>query len=173
VRLCDVARAKGAALHLDGARLWQCGPFYGRELAEVAELFDSVYVSFYKDLRAGAGCALAGDAGLVAEARVWQVRHGGRMFSVLPLLLGAEQGLDELLPRMPELVAYAKELAAAVLSARSGLHVLPDPPQTAMFRLLQPPSRVVEWTVSTDDLERPADEVAADVLQKLDDAADG
>ena len=34
--------------HLDGARLWECRPFYGREYAEIARLFDTVYVSFYK-----------------------------------------------------------------------------------------------------------------------------
>lgn len=170
VALCDVARATGAALHLDGARLWQCGPFYGRELAEIAALFDTVYVSFYKDLRAGAGCALAGDAELVAEARVWQIRQGGRMFSVLPLLLAAEQGLDDVLPRMPELVARAKEVAAAVLDAREGLHVLPDPPQTAMFHVLQPPKRHAEWTASVDDLARPVSEVVEELLAKLDEA---
>src|SRR6476659_2964538 len=70
----DAARAGGAAVHLYGARLWQCGPFYERALDEIAGLFDTVYVSFYKDLRAPAGCALAGPADFVAEARVWQVR---------------------------------------------------------------------------------------------------
>ena len=30
VATCEAARVRGAALHLDGARLWQCGPFYGR-----------------------------------------------------------------------------------------------------------------------------------------------
>src|SRR3954451_9903666 len=33
------ARATGVALHLDGARLWQCGPFYRRPLNEIAALF--------------------------------------------------------------------------------------------------------------------------------------
>ena len=35
------ARRHGAALHLDGARLWQCGPFYRRPLREIAALFDT------------------------------------------------------------------------------------------------------------------------------------
>src|SRR6185369_15444353 len=50
------ARARGAALHLDGARLWESQPFYGRPLAEIAGLFDSVYVSTYKTLGGLAGC---------------------------------------------------------------------------------------------------------------------
>src|SRR6187399_2210271 len=51
--LCEQAawaQQHGAALHLDGARLWESVPHYGRTLAEVCALFDSVYVSFYKTL---------------------------------------------------------------------------------------------------------------------------
>lgn len=135
VETCEAAREHGLALHLDGARLWQCGPFYGRPLTEIASLFDTVYVSFYKDLGAPAGCALAGPEELVAEARVWQVRHGGRLFTAYPFLLAAERGLDELLPRMPAYVERARELAAA-LAALDGIEIAPDPPQTAMFHVV-------------------------------------
>ncbi|MGI8698645.1 MAG: threonine aldolase family protein, partial [Mycobacteriales bacterium] len=71
------ARERGIALHLDGARLWEAQPFYGRPHAELAGLFDSVSVSFYKGLGGLAGAALASDAATIAEARVWQRRHGG------------------------------------------------------------------------------------------------
>ena len=89
VATCEAARARGAALHLDGARLWQCAGFYKKTLAEIAGLFDTVYVSFYKDLRAPAGCALAGPRDVIDEARIWQVRHGGRLFNAYPYLLAA------------------------------------------------------------------------------------
>jgi threonine aldolase len=135
VATCEAARAHGAALHLDGARLWQCPPFYGRPLAEIASLFDSVYVSFYKDLGAPAGCALAGERGLVDEARVWQVRHGGRLFAAFPYLVAAERGLDEILPRIDAYVERARELASIVASI-DDLTVDPDPAQTAMFHAL-------------------------------------
>lgn len=134
VATAAAARAKGAALHLDGARLWQCGPFYGRPLDEIAALFDTVYVSYYKDLGAPASCALAGPAEVIAQARVWLVRHGGRMFSVFPLMLAAERGLDEVLPRMADYVAHTRALAAA-LTEVDGVSIVPDPPQTAMFHL--------------------------------------
>jgi threonine aldolase len=132
---CEAARTRGAALHLDGARLWQCGPFYERPLTEIAALFDTVYVSFYKDLGAPAGCALAGPEDLIGEARVWQVRHGGRLFAAYPYLLAAELGLDERLPRMPELVERAR-LAGEALAAIDGLTIVPDPPQTAMLHVV-------------------------------------
>ena len=132
---CAKARDEGIALHMDGARLWQCAPFYQRALAEIAELFDTVYVSFYKDLGAPAGAALTGTKVVIDEARVWQIRHGGRLFTAYPFLIAAERGLDEVLPRMPEFVARANELAAA-LSVLDGVEIVPDPPQTAMFHLL-------------------------------------
>jgi len=135
VATCGAARAAGAALHLDGARLWQCGPFYGRPLADIAALFDTVYVSFYKDLGAPAGCALAGPQDLIQEARVWQIRHGGRLFSAYPYLLAAERGLDERLPRMPELVERAR-LAGGALGAIDDVTVVPDPPQAAMLHAI-------------------------------------
>jgi threonine aldolase len=135
VATCAAARRRGAFLHLDGARLWQCGPFYERPLDEIAALFDSVYVSFYKDLGAPAGCALAGPADLVAEARVWQVRHGGRLFSAFPYLVAAELGLDETLPQMPALVERARA-AGQALAALPDVTVVPNPPQTAMFHVI-------------------------------------
>jgi threonine aldolase len=91
-------------------------------------------VSFYKDLRAPAGCALAGPADVIDEARIWQIRHGGRMFSVLPLLLAAERGLDEVLPRMPELVEHARA-AGRALASLDDVSVVPDPPQSAMLHV--------------------------------------
>ena len=135
VATCTAARTRGLALHLDGARLWQCTAFYERALDEIAALFDTVYVSFYKDLGAPAGCALAGTRDAIDEARVWQVRHGGRLFAAFPYLLAAERGLDEILPRLDAYAGRARELAAG-LARIEGLSIDPDPPQTAMFHAL-------------------------------------
>src|ERR1700682_3406605 len=83
------ARAQGAAVHMDGARLWESGPFYARSYAEIAGLFDSVYVSFYKGIGAIAGAALTGTAPFIAEARLWQRRHGGDLVELYPFVLSA------------------------------------------------------------------------------------
>jgi threonine aldolase len=128
------ARRRGVALHLDGARLWQCGPFYRRPLSEIAALFDTVYVSLYKDLGGLGGCVLAGPKNVIAEARVWRIRHGGRLSTYEPMALSAERGLDELLPRMPAFVRKAREIGAA-LARVDGIDVLPDPPQVAMLHV--------------------------------------
>lgn len=134
VALSERARERGVPLHLDGARLWESQPFYGRPHAEIADLADSVYVSFYKGLGGMAGAALAGPADLVAEARRWRTRHGGTLFTLLPYAVAARHGLSTRLPRMQEYVDRARDLAIG-LDALDGVRVLPQPPHTNAFRL--------------------------------------
>lgn len=128
------ARESGVALHLDGARLWESAPFYERSHAEIAGLFDSVYVSFYKGLGGIAGCALAGPASFVAEARVWQRRHGGNVVQLYPYVLSARAALAKRLGRMPLYVQKARSIAAR-LARVEGIEIVPDPPQTNMMHL--------------------------------------
>ena len=130
----DWARGHEVGLHLDGARLWEAQPYYDRPHDEIAGLFDSVYVSFYKGLGGMAGAALAGDQDLVSEARVWQRRHGGTLVTMFPFVIAAEAALDERLERMPVYLDHARALAAA-LAAVDGVEVVPDPPQTPLFHL--------------------------------------
>ena len=128
------ARAMGAAVHLDGARLWESAPYYGRTLATVAALFDTVYVSFYKGLGALAGCCLAGEAEVIAEARLWRKRHGGTLFGLWPLAASALAALELRLPRMPQYVAHAGAIAESLRGA-PGIEVIPQRPPTNMMRL--------------------------------------
>ena len=129
------ARQRGIALHMDGARLWEAQPFYDRPHAEIAALFDSIYVSFYKGLGGIAGAALAGEAAFVDEARVWQRRQGGNLVTLHPFVVAAELALDERLERLPVHAAHARALAAA-LSEVEGIEIVPDPPQTPLFHVL-------------------------------------
>lgn len=108
------ARDRGAAVHLDGARLWACGPAYDRPLSAIAALFDSTYVSFYKDLGGVAGAALAGSADLVGQAREWRHRHGGALYGMWPLAASALAGLRRHLPQMAAYTAHAVAIAAAL-----------------------------------------------------------
>jgi threonine aldolase len=127
-------REHGVSLHVDGARLWESQPFYDRPLDEIAALADSVYVSFYKALGGFGGAALAGPEDVVAQARRWQRRHGGNLFSLLPYAVAARDGLRTRLPRMADYRARAIELAARVAEL-DGVRVTPSPPQTNAFRV--------------------------------------
>jgi threonine aldolase len=132
--LVGLARERGAAVHLDGARLWESGPFYARPLSEIAGLFDSVYVSFYKGLGGLSGSMLLGDDDVVAEAREWRRRHGGTLYQLWPYAAAGLAGLRLRLPRMPAYVEHARAIAA-VLAGIEGVTVAPDPPQTPMMHL--------------------------------------
>jgi threonine aldolase len=132
------ARERGAAVHLDGARLWEATPFYERfaskSIADVAALFDTVYVSFYKGLGAIAGCCLAGDEDVTAELSVWRTRHGGRCFMLWPYAASALTALRAQLPLMPKYYRHALRVARA-LRDLPGVEVLPDPVQSPMMHI--------------------------------------
>ncbi|HET9221540.1 MAG TPA: beta-eliminating lyase-related protein, partial [Roseiflexaceae bacterium] len=128
------ARERSIPTHLDGARLWECRPFYDRAHAEIAALFDTVYVSFYKTLGGIAGAALAGPADVIAEARVWQHRHGGTLIHLFPYVLAAQQGLEARLGRIEAYCRKAVEVAVA-LREFPQIAIVPDPPVTNMMHV--------------------------------------
>jgi len=130
--IAGAARKGGVALHLDGARLWESQPFYGKPHAEIAGLFDTVYVAFDKGLGALGGGMLAGSSSFIAEGRIWQRRAGGRMLRSFPYQLSALQALDERLPRMRAYHDRAKAIAA-VLGPMPGLRVTPSIPEANAF----------------------------------------
>ncbi len=128
------ARAHGAKVHMDGARLWESQPYYGRSYAEICALFDTVYVSFYKIIGGIAGAALAGPADVIREARVWRHRHGGRMIRMFPMVISAQRGMRDRLGRMADYHQKAVDIAEA-LRPLANVEIVPDPPHTNMMHL--------------------------------------
>jgi threonine aldolase len=128
------AREHNIAMHMDGARLWESAPYYGRSYAEVAALFDTAYVSFYKGVGGIAGAALTGSADFIAEARVWQRRHGGNLVQLYPYVIAAREGLRMRLPRFAGYHERAVRIAKA-LTKVPGIVVKPNPPQTNMMHV--------------------------------------
>ena len=132
--LCAHAVSRGMKLHLDGARLWECQPYYGRTYAEIVAPFDSVYVSFYKILGGLPGAMLAGPSGLIEQARIWQRRQGGNLQQQAPSAIAAKLGLDHHLPKIPLYVAKAAEIAD-VLREFDLVRIVPEHPPTNMMHL--------------------------------------
>lgn len=128
------AREHDVALHMDGARLWQCPSYYGKTLAEIAALFDSVYVSFYKDLGALPGAALAGPQWFVDAARTWVRRSGGNLYTLYPNILSARRSLRTHLPTIAQ-AAEAAQWVAAFFDGHAGFETVPRRPLTNMFHL--------------------------------------
>ncbi|MET7653413.1 beta-eliminating lyase-related protein [Streptomyces sp. NPDC005486] len=139
----EAARERDAVVHFDGARLWETTHHFGRPLREIADLADSIYVSFYKSLDGFGGAALAGPKTLVEEAKAWRHRYGGMVFQQFPTALSALVGLERELPRLPEYVAHARVVAAALREgfAEAGVvwaRVHPEVPHTHEFQVWLP-----------------------------------
>ncbi|MFD5823911.1 threonine aldolase family protein [Lentzea sp. NPDC060358] len=134
------ARESGAAVHCDGARLWEAQTGYDASLAEISALFDTVYVSLYKALEGVRGAVLAGDDDTIAQAAVWRRRLGGAIVDAWPLAAAALMGLDDALPRMAEFKAHAQAIAAAI-NADGFAHTTPQVPVTPLFHVHLPLSR--------------------------------
>jgi threonine aldolase len=143
--LKSLAKQRGIPLHMDGARLWECRPYYERSYAEIAAGFASVYVSMYKGVGGIAGAVLAGDDDFIAEARFWRRRMGGTLVHQSPMIASAAMRLDARLGLIDACYARAVSLAEA-LSAVPGLRVNPARPHTNMMHVYmdKPPELVTE-----------------------------
>ena len=128
------AKERGIRLHLDGARLWECQPYFGKSYQEIVEPFDSVYVSFYKILGGLPGAALAGPADFIADARIWMRRHGGNLVHMFPNAISAKIGLDHYLPEIPKYVSKAQEVAR-LLNSLPGIKTVPEVPPTNLMHI--------------------------------------
>ncbi|WP_345762433.1 threonine aldolase family protein [Diaminobutyricibacter sp. McL0608] len=131
-RFAQTARERGIPLHVDGARIWESQHQLGRSAAQIAALASSVYVSMYKGIGGLSGALVAGDAEVIAEARVWRTRYGGDVFRQFPAVVAALDGLDTRLERMSDWARHAGAIAQG-LSALPGLAVTPDPPHICEF----------------------------------------
>jgi len=133
-------RARGAHLHMDGARLWEAAAGYGRPVSEIAAGFDSVYVSLYKGIGGLGGAMLAGSHDFVARAAEWFRRQGGNMIHRSPYVVAAAMQFDGRIAAMPDYFRRTAFLYDA-LRAHPELRVNPAAPQANMLHLHLPVSR--------------------------------
>ena len=130
-----LAKGKGLARHLDGARLFnaavaqaaQTGGDARAEARRIAQNFDSVSVCFSKGLGAPVGSALCGSRDFVARARRVRKMAGGAMRQAGLLAAAASYALDHHVDRLAEDHALAQQLARG-LDGLAGLKV--EVPQT-------------------------------------------
>ncbi|WP_421787835.1 threonine aldolase family protein [Hyphobacterium sp.] len=149
----SAARQKGAATHLDGARLWSVRKAMGgRSYAEICAPFDTVYVSFYKDVGALGGAILAGSEDLMAQAKTWRHRQGGLQVRSWPVMADVLRRLPAAIESMPDCISAAGEIAGLFYNA--GFEIEPFPVQTNIFHVRVP--------FSEDDFISHRDAIAAE-----------
>jgi threonine aldolase len=106
-----LARSRGLATHLDGARLFNAAVASGLPAREIARRFDSVSVCFSKGLGTPAGSALCGSRALIASAHRWRKMAGGGMRQSGVLAAAALHALDHHVQRLAVDHANARRLA--------------------------------------------------------------
>lgn len=132
-----LARRRGLATHLDGARLFNAATALAQRdgggvrarAREIAGLFDSVSVCFSKGLGAPVGSALVGSRELIQRARRMRKMLGGGMRQVGVLAAAASYALDHHIERLADDHANAARLAHG-LQGIAGVRV--DGPHTNM-----------------------------------------
>ena len=126
-----LARRRGLAAHLDGARLFNAATALGgdayAQARAIAQHFDSVSVCFSKGLGAPVGSALCGSREFIARAHRWRKMAGGGMRQAGVLAAAALHALDHHVKRLAVDHANAKRLADG-LAGLPGVSV--DAPQS-------------------------------------------
>ena len=123
----NLARGKGLATHLDGARLFNAAVASGVPAAQIARHFDSVSVCFSKGLGAPVGSALVGSTEFIVRAHRIRKMLGGGMRQAGVLAAAALHALDHHIDRLADDHANARALAEGLAGLRG---VAVQPPQT-------------------------------------------
>ena len=133
----EAARERGAAVHLDGARLFNASVAAGRSPSDWARLADSVTICFSKGLGCPLGAVLAGSAALIERA--WESKYlfGGALRQSGVLAAAALYALDHHVDRLADDHARAKRLA-------EGFDLDPDEVETNFVAIPDPDGDGIE-----------------------------
>jgi threonine aldolase len=133
-----LARSRGLATHLDGARLFNAAVASNTPARQIASHFDSVSVCFSKGLGAPVGSALCGSRTLIARAHRTRKMLGGGMRQAGVLAAAAAFALEHHVVRLADDHANASRLAEG-LQGLPGVKV--EPPQTNILFVDLDPAR--------------------------------
>jgi threonine aldolase len=136
-----LARRRGLATHLDGARLFNAAVASRVPAREIARHFDSVSVCFSKGLGTPAGSALCGTRDFIALARRWRKMAGGGMRQAGVLAGAALYALDHHIERLAVDHENAQRLAQG-LQGLPGVTV--ERPQTNIVFVDLAPDKPVD-----------------------------
>ncbi len=125
----ELAAARGLAMHLDGARLWNAAVKQGVPPRAIAQDFDSVSVCLSKGLGAPVGSVLCGSRDFITEGRRWRKMLGGGMRQAGIIAAAGRYAIAHNIARLAEDHENAARLASG-LAKHAQLAV--SPAQTNM-----------------------------------------
>lgn len=121
-RLCEVAHARGLAVHLDGARIFNAAIAANVSVRDYSASVDSLMFALTKGLSCPLGSVLLGSASFIREARHVRRRLGGGMRQAGIIAAAGIVALETMIERIAEDHAHAQTLAEG-LEAIPGLSV--------------------------------------------------
>lgn len=134
--LSAVARKKGLAIHMDGARVFHASVASGVPVAEYFRRVDTLSFCLSKGLGAPVGSLLVGPAAKLELARRYRTALGGAWRQAGMLAAAGIHALTHHVTRLAEDHAHARRLAEAIGS-------------NPRFTLLQPPeTNIVIWQLA-------------------------
>jgi len=132
-----LARARGLATHLDGARIANAAVKGGISLRDAAAGFDTVSVCLSKGLGAPVGSVLLGPKDFIERGKRWRKMLGGGMRQAGILAAAGLYALEHNVERLADDHENAAHLAAGL--AEIDVLVV-TPPQTNIFYVAMPPA---------------------------------
>lgn len=135
LRIREVCRQQGLALHLDGARLWNALVAKNENPAQYGEAFDSVSICLSKSLGCPIGSLLLGTAPFIRKARRIRKVFGGGMRQGGMLAAAGIYALDHHVERLAIDHAHATRLAECMAGKSFTDFVLPVETNILIFEL--------------------------------------
>ena len=126
-----LAKRRGLAIHLDGARIFNAAVKQKIDVREIAKYYDSVTVCLSKGLAAPVGSMLCGTASFIKEARRWRKVLGGGMRQAGVLAAAGIVALTEMVERLKDDHENAGRLGEG-LTEIPGFRLEPSDVQTNM-----------------------------------------
>ena len=120
-KLSVAARARGIAMHLDGARIWNAHVASHVSFADYGKHFDTISVCLSKGLGAPVGSLMISTKERIQEARIWRKRYGAGMRQVGILAAAGHYALDHNIARLAEDHLRAQKIAVALAAIEPSL----------------------------------------------------
>ncbi|HSV81653.1 MAG TPA: threonine aldolase family protein [Ramlibacter sp.] len=132
--LHELAQGAGAAVHLDGARIFNAALSLGVDVREIAALADSVTFCLSKGLSAPMGSLLAGSREFIARARTYRRMVGGGLRQAGSMAAAGIVALKQMTDRLADDHRHASRLWEQLARGGSGL-VAETPPATNILMI--------------------------------------
>jgi threonine aldolase len=135
VKIGEVCKEHGLALHLDGARLFNALVATGQDPTTYGQLFDSISVCLNKGMGCPMGSVLIGSAAFIKSARRIRKKLGGGLRQAGFMAATGIYAMENNIARLAEDHQHAKQLAQALLEKSFVGHMLPVETNILIFEV--------------------------------------